>query len=82
MAAHASRLRNLVLVLGDQLDRRSAAFDGFEQGADAVLMMEVVEEATYVPQHKIRLAASPGPPSAGTGARGSSAGPSPAARPA
>ena len=52
----ARGLRNLVLVLGDQLDRNSAAFDGFERGADAVLMMEVAEEASYLPQHKIRLA--------------------------
>ena len=56
MALEARRLRHLVLVLGDQLDRGSAAFDGFDRHADAVLMMEVAEEATYVPQHKIRLA--------------------------
>ena len=56
MAADASGLRNLVVVLGDQLDRRSAAFDGFTKDADAVLMMEVAEEASYLPQHKIRLA--------------------------
>jgi deoxyribodipyrimidine photolyase-related protein len=49
-------LRNLVLILGDQLDRGAAALDGFDRRADAVLMMEVLEEATYVPQHKIRLA--------------------------
>jgi (6-4)DNA photolyase len=54
---HASSdLRYLVLVLGDQLDRHSAAFDGFDAEKDAVLMMEVAEEASYVPQHKIRLA--------------------------
>jgi deoxyribodipyrimidine photolyase-related protein len=51
-----SGLRHLVVVLGDQLDRDSAAFDGFERATDAVLMMEVAEEAEYVPQHKIRLA--------------------------
>jgi deoxyribodipyrimidine photolyase-related protein len=49
-------VRHLVLVLGDQLDRGSAAFDGFDRDADAVLMTEVAEEAEYVPQHKIRLA--------------------------
>jgi deoxyribodipyrimidine photolyase-related protein len=53
-AAHG--LRNLVLVLGDQLDRNSAAFEGFERSTDAVLMMEVAEEASYLPQHKVRLA--------------------------
>lgn len=49
-------LRNLVLVLGDQLDGASAAFDGFDPGLDAVLQIEAREEAIYVPQHKIRLA--------------------------
>jgi len=49
------KVRHLVLVLGDQLDVDSAVFDGFDKSKDAVLMMEVAEEATYVPQHKIRL---------------------------
>jgi deoxyribodipyrimidine photolyase-related protein len=49
-------LRHLVIVLGDQLDGGSAAFDGFDPGQDAILQMEVREEATYVPQHKRRLA--------------------------
>ena len=35
------KTRNLILVFGDQLDSGSAAFDGFETGKDAVLMMEV-----------------------------------------
>lgn len=51
-----SRVRHLVLVLGDQLDGGSAAFDGFDAARDAVLMMEVRFEATYIPQHKRRLA--------------------------
>ena len=45
-------LRHLVLVLGDQLDADSAAFDGFDPGCDAVLMMEVREEAGYIPQNR------------------------------
>lgn len=48
-------MRNLVLVLGDQLDAESSAFDGFDLKHDAVCMMEVDEEATYIAQHKIRL---------------------------
>ena len=48
--------RHLVLVLGDQLNEDSAAFDGFDKRSDAVLMMELTEEADWVPQHKIRLA--------------------------
>jgi deoxyribodipyrimidine photolyase-related protein len=48
-------LRHLVVVLGDQLTDRSAAFDGFDAAQDAILQMEVREEAAYVPQHKLRL---------------------------
>ena len=47
--------RRLVLVLGDQLNADSAAFDDFDAEQDAVLMVEVKHEATYVPQHKHRL---------------------------
>jgi len=49
-------VRNLVLVLGDQLDRKSAAFDGFDPERDAVWMAEVEEEATHVRCHKLRIA--------------------------
>ncbi len=49
-------MRHLVLVLGDQLDRRSAAFDGFDPEQDAVWMAEVEEEATHVWCHKLRIA--------------------------
>lgn len=51
----AMKLRHLVIVLGDQLDGQSAAFDGFDPEQDAILQMEVREEASYVPQHKRRL---------------------------
>jgi deoxyribodipyrimidine photolyase-related protein len=49
------KLRHLVLALGDQLDGRSSAFDDFDASQDAILQMEVREEATYIPQHKQRL---------------------------
>ena len=49
-------MRNLVVVLGDQLDKRSAAFDDFDLRRDAVWMAEVAEEATYVWSHKARIA--------------------------
>ena len=49
-------LRTLVLVLGDQLDADSAAFDGFDPARDAVLMLELREEATCVAQHRLRVA--------------------------
>ena len=48
-------IRNLVLVLGDQLDPRSAAFDGFDAAEDAVWMAEAAGEAGYVPSHKARI---------------------------
>ena len=48
-------MRNLVLVLGDQLDAKSAAFDAFDKGLDAVWMTEVAEESTHVWSHKARI---------------------------
>lgn len=51
-----SRLRNLVLVLGDQLDDDSSAFDGFDPASDALWMAEVREESTHVRSHKARIA--------------------------
>ncbi len=48
--------RHLVLVLGDQLDRHSSAFDGFDPACDAVWMAENLREATHVWCHKLRLA--------------------------
>ncbi len=44
------------MILGDQLDRRSAAFDGFDPKHDAIWMAEVVEEATHVWSHQARIA--------------------------
>jgi deoxyribodipyrimidine photolyase-related protein len=49
-------VRHLVLILGDQLDRRSAALEGFDPACDAVWMAEVAEEATHVWSHKARIA--------------------------
>ena len=47
--------RRLIPVLGDQLNRDSAVFDDSDPQRDAVVMLEVAEEAEYVPQHKLRL---------------------------
>jgi deoxyribodipyrimidine photolyase-related protein len=52
----AARLRNLVLVLGDQLDERSAAFDDFNLETDAVWMAEVAQESEKVWVAKPRIA--------------------------
>ncbi|MFM8470503.1 MAG: cryptochrome/photolyase family protein [Limisphaerales bacterium] len=51
-----ARPRHLVLVLGDQLNQDSAAFDGFDPACDAVWMAEVAEESTHVWSHKARIA--------------------------
>lgn len=52
----ARPLRHLVLILGDQLDAQSSAFEGFDPEQDAVVMIEALEESTHVWSHKIRTA--------------------------
>lgn len=42
------RVRNLVVVLGDQLNRDASAWDGFDPALDLVWMAEVTEESTHV----------------------------------
>ncbi|MCA9298920.1 MAG: cryptochrome/photolyase family protein, partial [Phycisphaerales bacterium] len=49
-------MRHLVVVLGDQLDDRSAAFDGFDPSRDRVWMAEVPAESTHVWSHQARIA--------------------------
>lgn len=49
-------MRNLIIVLGDQLDHSSAVFDGFAAEEDIVWMAEVHDEATHVRCHKLRIA--------------------------
>ena len=48
-------LRNLVLVLGDQLDETSSAFIGFDPLQDAIWMAEVEQESTHVISSKQRI---------------------------
>lgn len=48
-------MRHLILVLGDQLDLHSAAWDGFDPQVDRVWMAEVAEESTKVWVHKARI---------------------------
>lgn len=50
-----AKLRHLILVLGDQLDRQSLVFDDFDQKQDAVWMCEASAEATYVWNSKPRI---------------------------
>lgn len=51
-----AKVRQLVVVLGDQLDRRSTALEGIEAGRDVIWMAEVAEESTHVWTHKQRIA--------------------------
>ncbi len=48
--------RSLVLVLGDQLAAHGSALADLDPERDAVVMMEVDEEASYIPQHKLKIA--------------------------
>jgi deoxyribodipyrimidine photolyase-related protein len=50
-------VRRLIVVLGDQLDSRSCAFDGFDRDLDLVWMAEVAPESTHVWSHKARIVA-------------------------
>ncbi|MBM3815262.1 MAG: cryptochrome/photolyase family protein [Acidimicrobiia bacterium] len=47
-------MRNLILVLGDQLDSDSSVWDGFDPSRDRVWMAEVEEESRHVPSHQAR----------------------------
>ncbi len=49
-------IRRLALVLGDQLDHRSALFDDFDPAQDRLWMAEVEEEVARPPAHKLRIA--------------------------
>lgn len=45
----------MIIVLGDQLNQESSAFDGFDLEQDAVWMAEVEKESTHVWTHKARI---------------------------
>jgi deoxyribodipyrimidine photolyase-related protein len=49
-------IRRLVFALGDQLDRRSAAFDDFDPAQDALFMAEALDESTQTWSSKPRTA--------------------------
>ena len=46
--------RHLLLILGDQLDEASSAFEGIDPEQDIVVMIEAIEESTHVWSHKAR----------------------------
>ena len=51
-----AKVRNLVIVLGDQLDEKSSALQNFDATQDVVWMAEVAEESTHVWSAKQRIA--------------------------
>ena len=51
-----AKVRNLVIVLGDQLDEKSFALQDFDPAQDVVWMAEVAEESTHVWSSKQRIA--------------------------
>lgn len=52
----AGKIRNLVLILGDQLSRSVSSMENFDPAQDIVMMCEVMEEASYVSHHKLKIA--------------------------
>ena len=52
----AAGIRDLVVVLGDQLDPKAAWREGFDPGRDALWMAEVAAEANHVWSNKHRIA--------------------------
>lgn len=51
-----AKVRHLVIVLGDQLDEKSSALDGFDASQDLIWMAEVAQESTHVWSAKQRIA--------------------------
>ena len=49
------KLRNLIVVLGDQLDLEASAYDNFDARVDAVWMAEVADESTRVWSSRPRI---------------------------
>jgi deoxyribodipyrimidine photolyase-related protein len=47
--------RNLILILGDQLNLDNPALEGFDAAQDHILIVECVAEATHVWSHKARI---------------------------
>ena len=50
------KTRNLILILGDQLNLDNPALDEFDPAQDAILMVEASHESTQVWSHKVRIA--------------------------
>ncbi|KQY12445.1 deoxyribodipyrimidine photolyase [Rhizobium sp. Root73] len=49
-------VRNLIFILGDQLSLSLSSLENADPELDVILMCEVIEEATYVHHHKLKMA--------------------------
>tara|TARA_B100000700_G_scaffold237121_1_gene263225 strand:- start:43 stop:1572 length:1530 start_codon:yes stop_codon:yes gene_type:complete len=49
-------MSNLILILGDQLNKQISSLNNFSREKDFILMCEVAEEANYVKHHKKKIA--------------------------
>ena len=49
-------LDNLLVVLGDQLTEKISSLEAADKSKDRVLMVEVMQEATYLRHHKMKFA--------------------------
>ena len=54
-AQSPNKIRNLVVVLGDQLSPDLSSLAASNRALDLVVMCEVAEEATYVRHHKKKI---------------------------
>ncbi|WP_141649915.1 cryptochrome/photolyase family protein, partial [Rhizobium sp. PDO1-076] len=51
-----SSARNLIFILGDQLSPTLSSLEDADPDRDVILMCEVMEEASYVQHHKLKIA--------------------------
>ena len=49
-------MRNLIVILGDQLNEKISSLENFNKTQDHILMAEVWEEATHVKHHQKKIA--------------------------
>ena len=49
-------IRNLIIILGDQLNLDNPALESFDSHQDKILMVEVMDEGNHVWSHKARIA--------------------------
>lgn len=55
-SSESSSVRNLIFILGDQLDPQAGVLEGFDPSQDILFMAEAEAESTHVWSHKQRIA--------------------------